>query len=91
MRPLGGMSGRRLIQSRALLGQIAPLKKSGIEITGVWSTRVIYLDAGILRTTVDCLVGSGVNHGEDIAHVVVGVNGGKPLKSSCRPHLREAH
>lgn len=48
----------------------------------------IYLDAGVLATTVDGLQARRVDNGKEIADIIVRVNGVQPFKGSRVPHLR---
>ena len=49
--------------------------------------RASYLNASILCATVEGLVDSGVDHSEDVAHIMMGVDGIEALKCPCRPYL----
>lgn len=73
-------------KGRSLAGrQVAPLAMS--EQGTFYSARISYLEARVLATAVHRLQIGRVDDGEDVAHVVVGIDGVQPFKGGRRPHL----
>lgn len=62
------------------------IRQEGWDKNGL-NNGIVYLNAGVLGTAVDDIQIRRIDNGEDVAHIMVGVNRIKSLKSTSQPYL----